>query len=347
MATCRLITICLTFLILSAIFTASLPHVHPQSRLPALFRTTPKNPTILDSYSQVAFATFLAASEHERRNRSESATSPDGYYISARVLAHRLLHAPSTRTNSSIPFLVLVTPEVAAHKRDRLARDGATVIVADTIRAGWVVPNSERWKDVLAKLRLFQLTQYKKICFIDADHLVTGPLDGVFDDPATDLLRTKHEPLAVRSDEKPLPPTYMFAGKPDVFGYEHELPPPQPGSDYLNSGFFVFQPGKMLYEYYIGLLDLEGRFDPSFPEQNLFNYAHRRDGNMPWAPLSWRWNMNWPTIRDYDAGASSFHAKYWDMDPTHDPELKKMWQAQRVEMEGYYRGVDDALGYSE
>lgn len=342
----RLIAACLGLFITSALFTASIHHSHPIGSLPTLFRLAPNTPSHPASYSQVAFATFVATTQHERDNSTNLDNMLDGYYVSARVLAHRLLHAPSTRSNHSIPLLVLVTPDVAPVKRDRLARDGATVIVADTLRADWVVPGSDRWRDVLTKLRLFQLTQYKKICFIDADHLVTAPLDGVFDDPATDLLRTRHEPLAVRGDEPPLPPTYMFAGKADANGYGHEVPPPQPGSDYLNSGFYVFQPSKLLFDYYVGLLGLERRFDPSFPEQNLFNYAHRRDGNMPWASLSWRWNMNWPTMRDYDGGARSFHAKYWDGDGTHDPELERIWLGQRKEMEGYYAGVDDALASS-
>ena len=37
-------------------------------------------------------------------------------------------------------------------------------------------------------------------------------------------------------------------------------------------------------------------------------------------------------------GARSFHAKYWDGDPSHDPVLKAIWKEQRAEMTGYYRG---------
>lgn len=61
---------------------------------------------------------------------------------------------------------------------------------------------------------------------------------------------------------------------------------------------------------------------------------------MPWAPLSWRWNANWPTINDLTAGARSFHAKYWDDDPGHDAKLKEMWWRQWAEMRGFYRGVE-------
>lgn len=290
--------------------------------------------------SKLAFATFLGSNTAHLADNDDSDDS-DGYYLGTRILAYQLLHAPETRSNASIPFIVLTTKDVSKRKRARLTRDGATVVVVDKLNADWVKLGSDRWVDVLVKLRLFQLTAYDKICFIDADMLVTAPLAGVFDDPATDVVRTKSEPTALKDDEASLPTTYMFAGKGDAFGYDHAIPPAP--SDYLNAGFYVFAPSQALFQYYVSLLRIPGRFDSGFPEQNLFNYAHRREGNIPWQTLSWRWNMNWPTMKDLQGGAKSFHAKYWDSDETHDPELKAVWRGQRKEMEGYYRGVDDVL----
>lgn len=165
----------------------------------------------------------------------------------------------------------------------------------------------DRWRDVLAKLRLFEMTQYHKILFIDADTLVTGTLDGVFYDEATLTQATLANPDETKKDEEVLPRTYMFASHGDLgidpsggpfWGYEHPWPPVT-DLNYLNCGFFVFAPSKVLFEYYVSLLGLEGRFDPGFPEQNLLNYAHRREGNMPWKPLWYGWNANWPSERDW------------------------------------------------
>ena len=60
-----------------------------------------------------------------------------------------------------------------------------------------------------------------QIYFIDADMLVTVPIDGVFDHAATDLQRTKAEPDAVKPDEASLPLTYLFAGKAEAFSDNH------------------------------------------------------------------------------------------------------------------------------
>ncbi|KAK3942117.1 glycosyltransferase [Diplogelasinospora grovesii] len=110
------------------------------------------------------------------------------------------------------------------------------------------------------------------------------------------------------ANEPPLPSDYGFASRPDTFGPDHAAPPEE--RDYLNAGFYVFQPSSLLFEYYMGLFHIENRFNGGFPEQDLFNYAHRRSSNMPWRSLQWTWNVNHSTVRDYEAGVKSFHAKY-------------------------------------
>ena len=296
---------------------------------------------------KVAYATFLAANTNPDRKETDAeseaiADEDDGYYLSTRVLAYQLLHSRSAGTNTSTPFIVVCTEDVSRRKRARLAKDGAIIKIVDRIEAEWVHPNNARWADMLAKLRLFAMTEWNKILFIDADHLVTAPLDGVFYDEATLTQSTLANPHALRDDEAPLPGTYMLAAHGDVFGYEHPFPPKVGDgvADYFNAGFFVFTPSRALFQHYLSLLRLPGRFDPGFPEQNLLNYAHRRDGNLPWKPLWYGWNVNWPTERDWRGGARSFHAKYWDGDPSHDPFLKSLWSEQRAEMEGFYRGRD-------
>lgn len=340
----KTIGLCIFLFLASALITLSLRDNHDTSRWGSgLGRTKkPTRPTI--PIAKVAFATFLAgnANPDAKVNDADSAAindEDDGYFLGARVLAYQLLHSPDTGTNNSIPFLVVCTSDVSLRKRRRLTADGATVILVEKLSSDWVQPGSPRWRDVLAKLRLFELTAYSKICFIDADTLVTRRLDGVFYDEATLTQATLTNPSETLADEAALPRTYMLATHADYWGYDHPYPP-DPTSNYLNCGFFVFAPSKQLFAYYMSLLQLPGRFDPGFPEQNLLNYAHRREGNMPWKPLWHGWNVNWPTERDWQQGAASFHAKYWDGDPSHDKVLKSIWREQRAEMEGFYRGRD-------
>ncbi|KAK1081370.1 hypothetical protein LTR33_004741 [Friedmanniomyces endolithicus] len=322
----RTIALCIALFLASAFVTYTLrigQHSATSGRwLPAVSHTRAHNQHIV-STPKVAYATFLAANTH-----------PEG--------EEDLLHSRTAGTNLSIPFLVLCTRDVSKRKRDRLKKDGATVVLVEKLNTDGVVAAADRQRDVLTKLRLFQLVQYTKILFVDADTLVTKPLDSVFHDERTLTQATGMNPEKIQQDEGVLPRTYMFATHGDVQGYDHPYPP-DPNLDYSNCGFFAFTPSKVLFDYYLSLLKLPGRFDTGFPEQNLLNYAHRRDGNMPWKPLWYGWNVNWPMERDWRGGAPSFHAKYWDGDPSHDPVLKAIWKEQRAEMEGYYRGREDGL----
>ncbi|KAK4546069.1 hypothetical protein LTR36_002206 [Oleoguttula mirabilis] len=347
----RTIALCIFLFLASALVTLSIRSSHHTgSWLPFVRpgKGSSASPSQHVLGPRVAFATFLAANANPDAKATDEESAEindedDGYFLGTRVLGYQLLHSRTAGTNNSIPLIVLCTKDVSQRKRDRLEKDGATIVVVEKLGADWVTPATERWRDVMSKLRLFQLTEYSKILFIDADTLVTKPLDGVFYDEATLTQATLTNPAQVKEDESALPRTYMFSTHGDFWGYDHPYPP-EPNLDYLNCGFFVFTPSKVLFDYYLSLLKLPGRFDPGFPEQNLLNYAHRRDGNMPWKPLWYGWNVNWPTEKDWRGGARSFHAKYWDGDPSHDPVLKAIWREQRAEMEGFYRGRDLASG---
>ncbi|USW57468.1 Putative glycosyl transferase, family 8, nucleotide-diphospho-sugar transferase [Septoria linicola] len=342
----KTVSLCIFLILASALVTLTLKSNRPHQQWQPSQRKSSaaySQQVILQTH-KVAYATFLAGStsgDHRATDEESAAIddADDGYYLGARVLAYQLLHSKSAGTNNSIPFLVVCTRDVSKRKRDRLKKDGATIVLVEKLQQDWVKAADARWIDVLAKLRLFQLVDYSKILFIDADTLVTAPLDGVFFDESTLTQGTKDIPGATKDDEAEMPRTYMFATHSDYWGYDHPYPPPTDLS-YLNCGFFIFTPSLQLFDYYMSLLGLPGRFDPGFPEQNLLNYAHRQDGNMPWKPLWYGWNVNWPTAKDWRGGARSFHAKYWDGDPSHDPVLKAIWKEQRAEMQGFYRGRD-------
>lgn len=55
---------------------------------------------------------------------------------------------------------------------------------------------------------------------------------------------------------------------------------------------------------------------------------------MPWTQLDWRWNINWATYRDLEAGIASLHCKYWDADL--DDKLRDFAGSVRWRMEGYW-----------
>lgn len=286
------------------------------------------------SKSPYAFVTLLAL--NPKLDNNAVPDDEDEYFVGTRVLAYQLLHAPKTGTNTSIPFVVLATEDIPESKLERLRKDGATVKVVERISESWMKPGLLRWRDMMSKLRMLELIQFEKVLFLDADMYIVERMDGIFTDPTTEPLLPKSE-LAVE-DEGPLPEFYIFSAQQYMEGRIHPYPPPK--GDYFSGGFFLCQPSIAIFNYYLTLAKIEDRFDSNAMEQGLLNYAHRRDGPMPWTDIYYKWTTSWPSMNEYKAGAHSLHEKWWDEKIDLDPDLRKLWYIARGEMEGYYHGLE-------
>lgn len=263
----------------------------------------------------------------------------DPYFVATRMLAYQLLHAQQTRSPHDIPLLVAVLPDFSPDMRTRLELDGATVVEVKPIDYGWATPDEDRWRNVLVKLRFWQMIEYDKICFLDSDIILTGPLDRIFEEEETAIRPSLDDAKAIKTDEAPLPSSYGFAAITQTW-VEHAFPP---GIDdfetprQLNAGFFVLTPSLSMFEYYLSLLQLPGRFEPGLTEQNLLNYAHRLDGNMPWQPLKTHWNVMAPTLGDLRGGAMTLHDKWWN---PRNQEVQDVFLSVRWRMEGFFEKMD-------
>ncbi|KAL9623537.1 MAG: hypothetical protein Q9160_002218 [Pyrenula sp. 1 TL-2023] len=294
-----------------------------------------------DSHSHTpkyAFATFLTGTS---ANVTDKDDNHDNYLVATRILIYQLLHAPETRSKTKIPIVALVTKEVPESKRARLRKDGAIVKEVRHVHgAGWEDATSPNWADVLTKLRLWELVEYDRVAFLDGDTILTKPIDGVFDDPAVAQLTTSSNPAATHPDEAPLPSKYSFAAITQL-ATAHSYPPTIenhsfPNPDYLNAGLMVLQPSLDLFAYYLSLTKVpRDRFNHDLPEQNLLNYAHRRDGNMPWQALDPAWNVQYPSLKDVEGGAASLHDKWWD--ERAQPGLWALYRGWRMRMMGFNR----------
>jgi hypothetical protein len=57
--------------------------------------------------------------------------------------------------------------------------------------------------------------------------------------------------------------------------------PPASDNNWLCLGFFLFKPSQTMFDYYIVLRDMEGHFEPLYPDQIMLTYAHWEDVHMP------------------------------------------------------------------
>lgn len=292
----------------------------------------------------LAYMTFLVGTESDL---TDSDISHDNYFEAARLLGYQLLHNNNTKTRLDIPFVVLVTPDVSEEKRARLVKDGATVIPVEILDPGpWLHAVVHRWRDVVTKLRAWELTQYSRVLFLDGDIVINRCLDDLFLDPAAQFRPVAADGFKETAGEDTLKADYVLASLPET-KKDHDNPPHEDQyrrPDYLTAGFFMFSPSIEMFNFYVSLTVEEGHFDGSYPEQNLLNYAHRLNGTVPWQRLEPLWNVNFPTMQDKANGVASMHEKWWSKElpvDLHDYLWRLRWQ-----MEGFHEHRDLTLASS-
>lgn len=305
--------------------------------------------TLNNTKSKLAFATFLAGELDDADEEAEIVN--DHYFTAIRILTYQLLHANDTRSvDRDIPFIVLVTSHVSEARKKRLRQDGAIVYEAEFVETPYINIETKNWRDVMTKLRLWELEQFDRICFLDGDTVLAKPLDGVFQDPAVASRKSLGVESATFDDEAPIPETYVFAGMTEVW-QNHSFPPVYenntdvPNTWYLNAGFFVIEPRRPILDYYLDFLSKnQTKFATQLPEQNLLNYAHRQWGNMPWQHLDSIWNIHYPLPNDIKGGVKSLHDKWWAPEHPNIPELNDFYMEKRWRMEGFFEARDLLLG---
>ncbi|KAK0391526.1 hypothetical protein NLU13_1026 [Sarocladium strictum] len=271
--------------------------------------------------------------------------SSNEYFIACRVLIWQLLHDPKTKAAENFDVVVLAGPKVSEAHRERLRQDGAIVRVVEvphTENDGWIVPEESRWGDVMGKLRAWEMVEYSRILMLDGDMLLQSPLDPIFNDPNATVMLTKSD-RGHKDDEPDLPDDYLLCSFMEISRASHDWPPSDrsrfPG--YFNAGFFMLKPSKKMFDYYMGLLDMPGRFSPEYPEQNLLNYAHRWEGAMPWREISGRWNTKFTSEDDLRGGVVSMHEKFWKL-RSGGTELMRFVDSKRWQAEGYWLAQKEA-----
>ncbi|TID26770.1 Copper-transporting ATPase [Venturia nashicola] len=322
-----------SLLLLASHLNTSNYNINSSSRSSLLLSDQSPAPHV-DHSGPRAYATFLST-------RITDPNEDDAYFTAARVLAYQFLRHESTKTNLNIPFIVLVAPHVTAEKQKILADEGATVIPVDLLEpdaeTNWIRPGEERFIDQFTKLRLWTLTQYERILYLDADMLLMKSLDGIWDEPvANQISQTLPSDIESRYDDL-LPENYTMVGVSDSGAAIHPFPPLM--THQLNGGFFLMRPSLQLYQYYVKLLNTPYSFDSGLMEQSLLNLAHNYRSRMPWVHFPpGKWNVNWPSWRDVEGGAATLHDKFWSAGNAAwiDRRLVEMWWRRQGEMEGFW-----------
>ena len=146
----------------------------------------------------------------------------DGYVTGATVLGKSL-----EASRSNVPRVAMVTADISAAARSRLAAQGWEVRDVEPIAnpAADALLVFPRFGAVFTKLRAWELTDFDRIVLLDADTLVLQNVDDLFERPG-------------------------FAAAPDFF-----LP------DRFNSGVMVIPPSKETFDRMVAALSSAPSYD--------------------------------------------------------------------------------------
>ncbi len=89
-------------------------------------------------------------------------------------------------------MLVMITDAVPLWAQQILVIAGAEIIRAETIPYNFIGAPAyarDKWREAVVKLRMFQMTRFAKIVFLDADVLVQGNVDDLFELPFSEKVQ--------------------------------------------------------------------------------------------------------------------------------------------------------------
>jgi len=258
----------------------------------------------------------------------------DYYFEGTRIQIHNLLHKNSTKDPLGRPFVVLTTDDILPDQVEILERDGAIVRQIPSLLPPPVINMSvidPRWKDQFSKLRLWNMSEYDRILYMDCDVLPIRPLSTLFDvDGATDrdgdswLFAAVYDSAWLRDWGKN--PGHVIPANPDD----------KDGANAFNAGLFLLQPNHKQAAY-INSLYSHPPEDLKYGccmEQDLLRYAYRDDGPFPWMRLSHMYNTQWPRIEDI-TGSHALHGKLWEESAPVHWRVRTHWFVAWGEMRGW------------
>jgi alpha-N-acetylglucosamine transferase len=256
----------------------------------------------------------------------------DYYFETVMVMAHRLLHHHLTKDPYGRAFLVVATEAIKPKQVAMLTEMGAEVkVVASLPPPSNVDPTQvyDRWKDQYTKLLFWNMTEYQRIVYIDADSMIIKPVYELFDLPvqhsdAGDWLFASVYDAAPKKGFGSYPPGIPPLGPDDKWG--HTL---------FSAGQFVLMPTQQQSEYVFSIYNNPPDVDfRATMEQSFLRYAYRDEGPYPWVRLSQLYNTQYPRAMDLRV-SKIVHEKSWVGGPNSVKELMDRW----------YKGWGDVQGF--
>ncbi|QDS71582.1 hypothetical protein FKW77_006073 [Venturia effusa] len=232
------------------------------------------------------------------------------YLAGVIILAHTL-----KKHGSRYPLVVLYTStlspnavralELEASKSNLVLRKCEPLLPRKEIKTLLI---AKRFEDTWTKLRVFELTDYDTVCYLDADIAVYRPIDQIFDFVSSlpsDWLAANHTCVCnldndswAPSDWTPQNCAYNAVSHPTALTNPTPITPSSPATHHLiNGGMFIFHPSSELWKSMLEIFNTTEKLSTyQFPDQDfLADYFRDRLMPMPWQFNAIKTMRNWHT----------------------------------------------------
>ncbi|ODN88799.1 hypothetical protein L198_06601 [Cryptococcus wingfieldii CBS 7118] len=252
----------------------------------------PRRPYPLDLPPQEVYMTFLSSGD-----------IPE-YFTSTCVLLYSLRYSVTTRDQAR-PFFVHVTELTPPEWIEKLYSLGASIVHTPLVQGLPERPTERRYKDMYTKLAMWNMTQFSRILFLDADHIVLKSLEGIWDDPTS---RAENGVAALGAGKRGYMPEY----------------------GYFSAGFMMVRPNEDLFGDMLGTRE----FNPQWREQALLNKYFVHSGRRPWGRLDGKYQRIQPTYEHVEDGIHALHEKVWEEGI--DERIRALWFETLEEAEQFF-----------
>ncbi|KAJ4359176.1 hypothetical protein N0V95_002428 [Ascochyta clinopodiicola] len=287
----------------------------PVNTLNSLSGYKPRN-YIPDGENSYAYATFMA---------SRNPSIEDPYYLAIHSLIYRILWSPRSKT-SKHPFIVFVGDFVSPAQRRLLT--GAGALVRELAPLPWNPPDPDvpgRWKDLFAKLHMWNETEFSRILFLDADAFPVAPIDDMFEAKKVwNCIKSKMQLDDFLPGGEPVCEPYIFAGVPadpySIFDAN------------INVGSMVFTPNSKQHQRLLQNYLKFDKYDVKMAEQAFLNWQFGINSAYPPGMLEREYGAFFPNDEEH-ARLKVVHEKIWAAERGW---MKEEWEGTWREMLGFY-----------
>jgi len=262
-------------------------------------------------------------------------------YLAGVVLLAYTLHKNESRYplivlyTDNLPHSSIVALQLEASRTNLVLKQISPLLPRKSLKVNLI---AERFADTWTKLRVFELVQYDKVCYLDADMIIRKNMDEIFSVrlPANDWIAANHACVCNLDKDSWAPEewnkencAYTPTKHPAALHYPTPVEPgSRPTYHLLNSGMFLYKPSEALWSKMIEFFNTTPKLaEYKFPDQDfLADFFYNK-----WVSIGWHYNAL-KTMR------------YWHPDMWRDEEVSclhyivdKPW-AKRV-------GPDGIAGY--